>query len=77
MSLSLADIHALFLRHDDTQYTGEPATQLEHALQTAALAEQAAKAESRFIARWLACTSLLIACCRCGPANNVRAAARP
>lgn len=40
MSLSLPDIHALFRQHGATQYTGEPVTQLEHALQTAALAEQ-------------------------------------
>lgn len=40
MSLSLQDIHALFRQHGATQYTGEPVTQLEHALQTAALAEQ-------------------------------------
>ena len=42
MALSLQDIDALFRRHGDTQYTGEPVTQLEHALQTAALAEQEA-----------------------------------
>src|SRR6218665_661035 len=40
MSLSLQDIQALFRQHGATQYTGEPVTQLEHALQTAALAEQ-------------------------------------
>jgi phosphonate degradation associated HDIG domain protein len=39
--LSLADISALFARHGASQYTGEPVTQLEHALQTAHLAEQA------------------------------------
>ena len=37
--LSLADIEALFERRGGEQYSGEPVTQLEHALQTAALAE--------------------------------------
>lgn len=40
MALSLQDIDQLFQQHGHTQYTGEPVTQLEHALQTAALAEQ-------------------------------------
>ncbi|WP_034294637.1 phosphonate degradation HD-domain oxygenase [Herbaspirillum sp. RV1423] len=40
MALNLHDIDRLFRRHGHTQYTGEPVTQLEHALQTAALAEQ-------------------------------------
>ena len=38
--LSLADIEQLFARHGSAQYSGEPVTQLEHALQTAHLAEQ-------------------------------------
>ena len=37
--LSLHDIEALFDRRGGEQYAGEPVTQLEHALQTAALAE--------------------------------------
>jgi len=41
MPLSLADIETLFLRQGGSQYSGEPVTQLEHALQTALLAEQA------------------------------------
>lgn len=41
MRLSLADIEGLFARHGAAQYSGEPVTQLEHALQTALLAEQA------------------------------------
>jgi phosphonate degradation associated HDIG domain protein len=41
MPLSLPDIETLFLRHGNSQYSGEPVTQLEHALQTALLAEQA------------------------------------
>src|SRR6218665_1491906 len=40
MSLSLQDIQALFRQHGATQYTSEPVTQLEHALQTAALSEK-------------------------------------
>ena len=42
MALSLDDIRTLFDRHGDIAYSGEPVTQLEHALQTAALAEAAA-----------------------------------
>jgi len=38
--LSLVDIELLFARHGAEQYSGEPVTQLEHALQTAHLAEQ-------------------------------------
>ena len=38
--LSLPDIELLFARHGASQYSGEPVTQLEHALQTAHLAEQ-------------------------------------
>jgi phosphonate degradation associated HDIG domain protein len=37
--LSLDDIETLFARRGGEQYAGEPVTQLEHALQTAALAE--------------------------------------
>jgi phosphonate degradation associated HDIG domain protein len=38
--LSLADIALLFARHGAEQYSGEPVSQLEHALQTAHFAEQ-------------------------------------
>ncbi|MCE9661354.1 MAG: HD domain-containing protein [Burkholderiales bacterium] len=38
--LTLEDIGLLFARHGNAQYSGEPVTQLEHALQTAYLAEQ-------------------------------------
>lgn len=38
--LSFDDIAHLFARHGASQYSGEPVTQLEHALQTAYLAEQ-------------------------------------
>jgi phosphonate degradation associated HDIG domain protein len=37
--LSLSDIETLFARRGGEMYSGEPVTQLEHALQTAALAE--------------------------------------
>lgn len=39
MALSLNDIRALFEQHGALAYSGEPVTQLEHALQSAALAE--------------------------------------
>jgi phosphonate degradation associated HDIG domain protein len=38
--LTLSDIESLFAQRGGEQYTGEPVTQLEHALQTAWLAEQ-------------------------------------
>ena len=38
--LSLHDIEGLFARHGANQYSGEPVTQLQHALQTAHFAEQ-------------------------------------
>ena len=38
--LELADIELLFARQGHEQYSGEPVTQLEHALQTAHFAEQ-------------------------------------
>jgi phosphonate degradation associated HDIG domain protein len=41
MALTLDDIRTLFDRRGAEQYSGEPVTQLEHALQCAALAEQA------------------------------------
>ena len=41
MSLSIADIETLFERRGGEQYSGEPVSQLEHALQTAQLAELA------------------------------------
>lgn len=37
--LSIDDIATLFARKGDAQYSGEPVTQLQHALQSAALAE--------------------------------------
>ncbi len=41
MPLTLVDIESLFAKHGASQYSGEPVTQLEHALQTAQLAEEA------------------------------------
>ena len=38
--LNIADVELLFCRHGASQYSGEPVTQLQHALQTAHLAEQ-------------------------------------
>ena len=40
MPLTLVDIQQLFDRHGARQYSGEPVTQLEHALQTALRAEE-------------------------------------
>lgn len=40
MALAFDDIAALFARRGGEQYSGEPVTQLEHALQSAQLAEQ-------------------------------------
>lgn len=46
MGLKLGDIDRLFREHGHLAYSGEPVTQLEHALQSAALAEaQAAPAQ--------------------------------
>ena len=44
--LSLADIEGLFARHGAEQYSGEPVTQLEHALQTAHFAEQSESSDA-------------------------------
>jgi len=38
--ITIADIELLFCRYGASQYSGEPVTQLQHALQTAHLAEQ-------------------------------------
>ncbi|UHL63714.1 phosphohydrolase [Paralcaligenes sp. KSB-10] len=40
MALSLADIRSLFQEYGSSLYSGEAVTQLEHALQTASLAER-------------------------------------
>jgi phosphonate degradation associated HDIG domain protein len=46
MALTIADIRHLFDTFGDTSYSGEPVTQLQHALQTAALAEEAGADET-------------------------------
>ena len=53
MALSLDDIQTLFDRHGDIAYSGEPVTQLEHALQTAALAEEAGASDALITAALL------------------------
>ncbi|WP_079216052.1 phosphonate degradation HD-domain oxygenase [Herbaspirillum robiniae] len=53
MALTLDDIGLLFERHGHTQYTGEPVTQLEHALQSAALAEADGAAPALIVASLL------------------------
>ncbi|WP_288392125.1 phosphonate degradation HD-domain oxygenase [uncultured Herbaspirillum sp.] len=53
MALSLDDIALLFTRHGHTQYAGEPVTQLEHALQSALLAEEEGAAPSLIVASLL------------------------
>ena len=40
MALTLSEIQSLYERRGGEQYSGEPVTQLQHALQTALLAEQ-------------------------------------
>jgi phosphonate degradation associated HDIG domain protein len=46
MALTLPDIAQLFAKRGGEQYSGEPVTQLEHALQTAWLAEQAGEGDA-------------------------------
>ena len=41
MALTIPEICALYERDGGRMYSGEPVTQLEHALQSAALAESA------------------------------------
>jgi len=40
VALSLHDIRTLFEQYGNVAYSGEPVTQLEHALQSGALAEK-------------------------------------
>jgi phosphonate degradation associated HDIG domain protein len=51
--LSLSDIALLFARRGAEQYSGEPVTQLEHALQTAHMAEQSSAGEELITASLL------------------------
>jgi phosphonate degradation associated HDIG domain protein len=53
MGLSLDEIAQLFAAKGDRMYTGEPVTQLEHALQAAHLAEQAGAGEPLVLAAFL------------------------
>ncbi|WP_345814772.1 phosphonate degradation HD-domain oxygenase [Paraburkholderia sp. PREW-6R] len=53
MALSLNDIHSLYERYGNLAYSGEPVTQLEHALQSGALAEEASADESLVAAAFL------------------------
>jgi phosphonate degradation associated HDIG domain protein len=50
MALSLADIKGLFDRYGEVAYSGEPVTQLEHALQSGALAEEEGASEELVVA---------------------------
>ncbi|MFC5428769.1 phosphonate degradation HD-domain oxygenase [Paraburkholderia denitrificans] len=53
MALSLADIKGLFDGYGALTYSGEPVTQLEHALQSGALAEEAGASEELVAAAFL------------------------
>lgn len=53
MALSLADIRQLYEAHGATAYSGEPVTQLEHALQSGALAQEEGASEELVAAAFL------------------------
>ncbi|MFT4069744.1 phosphonate degradation HD-domain oxygenase [Paraburkholderia sp.] len=53
MALSLDDIRSLFERYGSLAYSGEPVTQLEHALQSGALAEEAGASDELVAAAFL------------------------
>jgi phosphonate degradation associated HDIG domain protein len=53
MALTLSDIETLFAAKGDRMYTGEPVTQLEHALQSADAAERAGASEELILAAFL------------------------
>jgi len=53
MTLSLNDIEKLFEQRGGEQYTGEPVTQLQHALQSAYLGEQAGARDELVTAAFL------------------------
>jgi phosphonate degradation associated HDIG domain protein len=53
MALELPDIERLFATKGGRMYTGEPVTQLQHALQSAALAEQSGAADELVVAALL------------------------
>ena len=53
MGLSIADIEHLFDQHGHIQYSGEPVTQLEHALQAAHMAEREGAGDALVVAALL------------------------
>lgn len=53
MALSIEDIERLFAAKGDREYSGEPVTQLEHALQSGALAEAEGASEPLVVAAFL------------------------
>ena len=53
MALSIEDIRQLYESHGAIAYSGEPVTQLEHALQSGMLAEQAGASEELVVASFL------------------------
>ncbi|MBW9103313.1 phosphonate degradation HD-domain oxygenase [Paraburkholderia phenoliruptrix] len=53
MALTIRDIRFLFEQYGDIAYSGEPVTQLQHALQTGALAEEAGAGDELVVAAFL------------------------
>ena len=53
MALTLTDIEKLFVQRGHEQYTGEPVTQLQHALQSGFLGEQAGASDELVTAAFL------------------------
>jgi len=53
MALTLEDIRGLYREHGDVAYSGEPVTQLEHALQSGLLAEAAGADDALIAAAFL------------------------
>jgi phosphonate degradation associated HDIG domain protein len=53
MALSIEDIRQLYEQHGAIAYSGEPVTQLQHALQAASLAEQANAGDELVVAAFL------------------------
>lgn len=53
MALSVTDIRSLFEQYGDIAYSGEPVTQLQHALQSGALAEEAGAGDELVAASFL------------------------
>lgn len=53
MALSLDDIRIAFERHGEIAYSGEPVTQLQHALQSGALAQEAGAPDTLVAAAFL------------------------